>query len=396
MVVFASFALAVTGPGQTVGLSVFVDPLIADLGISRTQLTVAYMIGTLIGALALPSLGRSLDRFGIRKAMAGSGLAFGGSLLAISLVTNIIGLTIGFVMLRMMGQGALSIAATTVVASWFIRRRGLALGIVGAAGAIGISLTPLIANWLISAYGWRTAWQIEGLFVLVTIVPMAILLIRNKPEDIGQLPDGRTEPLESAKPPVRFTATQAVHTSAFWIIAAAVTMTATFLTAVGFHQIGLLVSRGLTATEAAANFLPQVAATLIALTLVGALADRVQGRWIIGASMLALSGGLLWGTVVSPGWSAIVFGVLIGLAGGITRVVDTVELPKYFGLAHLGAIRGRVTAAAITGTAIGPVVFAVLESASGNYTAPLIIAAIVPLPVAVMALRFRVPVQPEM
>lgn len=394
MVVFASFALALTGPGQTVGLSVFVDPLINDIGISRTQLTVAYLIGTLIGATALPSLGRSMDRFGIRKAMAGIGLAFGASLLALSFATNIFGLTIGFVMIRMMGQGALSIAATTVIASWFIRRRGLALGIVGAAGAVGISMTPLIANQLIAAFGWRAAWQIEGLFVLLTIVPLALFFIRNKPEDIGQLPDGG---LGGDAPPaisIRFTAGQAMQTPAFWIIAAAITMTATFATAVAFHQIGLLTSRGLTPTEAAANFLPQIVATLTALTVVGALADRVSGRLIISASMIVLSAGLVWAIFVEPGWSAIVFGVLIGFAGGITRVVDTVELPKYFGLAHLGAIRGRVTAAAVTGSAIGPLIFAVLQGTDGDYTVPLVVAAVLPIPVAVMALRFRAPTSP--
>ncbi len=394
MMVFASLALALTGPGQTAGISVFVDPLISDLDISRTQLTIAYMVGTLIGATSLPYIGRGIDRFGVRKAMAIIGLVFGVSLVAISFVTGIVGLTAGFVMLRMTGQGALSIAATTVIAAWFIHRRGMVLGIVGAAGAMGITVTPLLANQLISAYGWRTAWQIEGVIILLTVVPMALLLIRNRPADVGQIPDGHEYPNDESRTWVRFTAAEAARTFAFWVIAASVTLSATLSTAVAFHQIGLLTSKGLTPTAAAANFLPQVIATLLAMFLVGALSDRINGKWVIAASMLLLSLGLFWGIFVTPGISAIVFGVLIGVAAGATRVVETAEIPRYFGIEHLGAIRGRITGAAVAGSALGPVLFAVIQEPTNSYTIPLIIAGILPIPVFLAALRFTAPSHP--
>jgi Arabinose efflux permease len=143
IVVFASIALALTGPGQTYGVSVFVDPMIEDLGISRTQMTTAYLIGTLVGALALPWIGQAIDRFGVRRTMAIIGALFGGLLIGMSLVSNIVGLTAGFIGIRMMGQGALNLTATTAVALWFTRRRGLAMGIVTAAGGVGMTLGPV-------------------------------------------------------------------------------------------------------------------------------------------------------------------------------------------------------------------------------------------------------------
>jgi MFS family permease len=391
MVAFASFALAATGPGQTMGLSVFVDPLITDLGVSRTNLTIAYMVGTLIGASALPFIGRGIDRFGVRKAMAVIGLAFGAALFGISFVQEIVGLTTGFVFLRMTGQGALSMAATTVVAAWFIRRRGVALGVVGAAGSLGITVTPLVANQLITAFGWRTAWQIEGAFILLTIIPMALLLIRNQPADIGQLPDGGDPGGEHDAPQISFTAAEATRTYAFWLIAVSVILSATLATAVAFHQIGLLTDRGLTPTEAAANFLPQVLATLAAMFLVGALTDRIDGKWIISGTMALLSLSLILGVFVTAGWFAIVFGVCLGAAAGGARVIETAELPRYFGIRHLGAIRGRVMGATIAGTAVGPVLFALLQSSTQSYTLPLVLSALLPIPVIAGALRFRAP-----
>jgi MFS family permease len=143
MVVFASVALALTGPGQTVGISVFVNPMIEELGISRTEMSTAYLIGTLVGALALPWIGQAVDRFGVRRIMALVGALFGLMLIGMSLVTNIVGLTAGFVGIRMMGQGALSLVATTAVALWFTRKRGLAMGIVSAAGGSGHDDDPV-------------------------------------------------------------------------------------------------------------------------------------------------------------------------------------------------------------------------------------------------------------
>lgn len=391
MVVFASLALALTGPGQTAGISVFVDPIIADLGITRTQLTVAYMIGTLGGAAALPFIGRGIDRFGVRKAMVLIGLGFGSVLIALSTVAGLAGLTGGFVLLRMTGQGALALAATTVVASWFIRRRGLALGIVGAAGSLGITVTPLAASWLITSFGWRQAWVIQGVVILLTVVPMALLLIRNRPSDIGQFPDGSPSADHHDHASLGATVASARRTLVFWVITAAVTLNAALATAVAFHQIGILTSRGLTPAAAAANFIPQVVATLVAMFAVGALADRLPARGLIAAAMVTLSLGLAWGAFVTPGVSAVAFGMLIGASAGATRVIETAEVPRFFGIVHLGSIRGWITAAAVAGSALGPVLFALVQGGTGTYTAALLTAAVLPVPVAIAALRVRAP-----
>jgi MFS family permease len=386
MVVFASIALALTGPGQTAGLSVFVDPLINDLDITRTQLTAAYMIGTLVGAMALPWIGRGIDAYGVRKAMAVIGLVFGASLLGLSLVSGLPGLTVGFVLLRMAGQGALALAATTVVASWFVRRRGLALGIVGAAGSLGITLTPLAANALIAQFGWRQAWQIEGVVVLAVVVPLAVLAIRNRPADIGQFPDGEPVHNPSDAVPAGATVKQARATLFFWVILGAVALNAGLATAVGFHQISILTERGLSPAAAAANFIPQAIAALLAMLLVGALSDRISSRWLITASMVSLSAGVAWAAFVTPGYTALGFAVLIGASAGATRVLETAEVPRHFGLVHLGAIRGWITGVAVGASALGPVVFSIGQAITGNFSAVLLASASLPAIVLVSAL----------
>jgi MFS family permease len=391
IVVFAAIALALTGPGQTYGVSVFVDPMIEDLGISRTQMTTAYLIGTLVGALALPWIGQAIDRFGVRRTMAIIGALFGGLLIGMSLVSNIVGLTAGFIGIRMMGQGALNLTATTAVALWFTRKRGLAMGIVTAAGGVGMTLIPLLGERLIADMGWRNAWLIEGLAVWAIVLPIALLGIRNRPSDVGQYVDGDKA---TDAPPAEVwgvTRKEALRSSFFWLVTAAVATISTITTAVVFHQIDLLGSRGLTPTEAAANFLPQTVATLIATLGIGALADRVSPRIVLVMSMGMMAGGLLLATAVTPGLLAIAFGMLIGASGGAMRVVEATELPRYFGTLHIGAIRGVVTSVGIAGAAVGPVLFSLGRDVTGNYTAVLLASVAIPVVVALGALIVRLP-----
>lgn len=391
IVVFAAIALALTGPGQTYGVSVFVDPMIEDLGISRTQMTTAYLIGTLVGALALPWIGQAIDRFGVRRTMAIIGALFGGLLIGMSLVSNIVGLTAGFIGIRMMGQGALNLTATTAVALWFTRKRGLAMGIVAAAGGVGMTLIPLLSERLIVDIGWRNTWLVEGLAVWVIVLPIALLGIRNRPSDVGQHVDGDSA---TDAPPAEVwgvTRKEALRSSFFWLVTVAVATISTITTAVVFHQIDLLGSRGLTPTEAAANFLPQTVATLIATLGIGALADRVSPRIVLITSMAMMAGGLLLATAVTPGLLAIAFGMLIGAAGGAMRVVEATELPRYFGTLHIGAIRGVVTSVGIAGAAVGPVLFSLGHDVTGNYTAVLLASVALPVLVAFGALLVRLP-----
>lgn len=391
MVVFASIALALTGPGQTVGISVFVDPMIDALGITRTQMTTAYLIGTLVGAIALPWIGQAVDRFGVRKMMTAVGVLFGAMLIFMSFVVNIFGLTAGFVGIRMMGQGALSLIATTAVALWFDRKRGLAMGIVTAAGGVGMTLVPLVGERLIFEMGWRNAWLIEGIAIWVLVVPLAVLAVRNRPSDVGQHMDGEPHAPTEAPEVWGVTRRQAMGTAFFWLVTLGVTATGTLTTAVVFNQIDLLGSRGLTPTEAAANFIPQTIATLIATLGIGALTDRISPRAVLIASMGMLAGGLILATQVTPGLLAISFGMLIGASGGAMRVVEATELPRYFGTLHIGAIRGVVTGATIAGSAIGPLLFAVGLGITGTYSAILLLSALFPLGVILASFFIRPP-----
>lgn len=245
IVAYASVAVAMTAPGQTPGVSPFVDPVMVELGLSRSAVSTAYLIGTLLGAAAMPTVGRLLDRFGARATMAVIGAGFGAVLIGLSMVTEVVGLTAGFVGIRLTGQGALGLTAVTVTAYWFDRRRGTALGIVSALGAAGITLSPILIERLVAYHDWRTVWLLEGLAVWVVVIPLALLGIRNRPGDLGQHVDGNPDPAATGRAGDSATRATALRTPYFWVLMAGNATVGMLITAVVFHQISLLGERGL-------------------------------------------------------------------------------------------------------------------------------------------------------
>ncbi|MFZ5847295.1 MAG: MFS transporter [Actinomycetota bacterium] len=392
IVAYSAITLAATAPGQTAAVSAFIDPMMRDLGVSRGQISTAYLLGTLTGAAAMSFVGRAIDRYGTRRSMLAIGAAFGAVLLSLALVQGLTGLTLGFVGIRLLGQGALGLTATTAAARWFIRRRGSALGIVSAAGAAGISTAPLFLERLISAHGWRAAWVVEGLLIWAIVIPLAVFAMKDDPAHLGQRPDGAAGEGHDADREARgATRREAFGTPFFWVLTAGVAVSGLLSTAIAFHQISLLGERGLSTAEAAANFIPQTVAGLVATLATGHLVDRISSRWLTAASMLLLTGALGWAVVVNPGWSAIGFGVALGASGSSIRALESASVPRYFGTRHLGSIRGFVASVSVGSTAFGPVLFATGFQATGSYSTVLLGSATLPLAVVVAALVVKPP-----
>lgn len=390
---FCTLLAALTAPGQTAAVSALIDPMIDGLGVGRSTIATCYLIGTLTGAAAMPTVGRALDRFGARRTTAVIGVVFAAALFLLSGATGVVLLTIGFVGIRLAGQGALGLAASTTVSRWFVRRRGLVLGLLNAVSAAAISLTPVLLTALLPSLGWRRVWAVEAVVVLLVVVPVAWFGLRDRPSDLGQSPDGDHRVVRATEPVAEWGATraEALRTPFFWVVAAAAAASGMLATAVAFHQIDLLGERGFSAAQAAANFVPQTVAGLLGALLVGVVVDRARSSAVLAAPMLLLAGGLVSAVFVTPGWSGIGFGVVLGAAGGSLRTAEAALLPKVFGTLHLGAMRGLITSVAVGSTAFGPVLFAVVRESTGGYSAALLGGAVLPLLVAVAAFLVRPP-----
>jgi len=385
MVAAGGILTAMTFPGQTAGLSPFTDPLIDQLDIDRTAISLSYLIATLAGAIAMPFLGRIMDTYGVRRAIIMIGLVLVLVLVAASFLTDVFGLTASYVGLRMTGQGALTLAATTLVARAITHRPGLALGIVGAVGAAGISLAPVGVERLIAWTDIATVWRIEAAMVALIVIPIALALPKDSPQ--------RTSTGTLIMPPKEagYRVSQALRTGMFWVLSAAGFSVGMLATGLAFHLISILGAQGLPSAEAAANFVPQTVTGLLATLGFGAIVDRIDPRWGIAASMLFLSGALVYLPFVSTGLTGVAFGLLLGASMGAIRGVEAAAFVRYFGRGHIGAIRGVASAIGLASTAVGPLYFALGLQWTGSYLGPSVLAALLPAVVALWALFVRPP-----
>ena len=385
IVVLGAIGMALTAPGQTPGISVFIDELIPALDLSRSQVSLAYLVGTLTGALAMPLVGKWIDQYGVRLVMAGVGIAFGAALVGMSSVVGFVTLLLGFAGIRMLGQGSLMLVSTTAVALWFDRRRGLAMGLTMAAGGALMSLAPLVLAQVISGLGWRSAFIASGVVVSTLVLLVAIFGMRNSPEDVGQRVDGDA-PVEKDAPEVprgpSWTRAEASRTLMFWAVGSGVAAVGLVGTGMQFHQISLLGEQGLSTTQAAANFIPQTGATIIATVGAGALADRIGIRTMVILAMGLLAAGMLLVQIASPGLLAVIYAVCLGAAGGSMRALEGTAFPRFFGVGHVGSIRGLVMSVSVGSTAFGPLALAHGFETTGSYVDVLRMLLFLPIGVA--------------
>lgn len=382
---------ALTGPGQTVGVSVFVDHFIVDLGLTRSQVSTAYLVGTLVAALGLPLVGQRIDARGVRRLMTIIGAAFGVALIAMAGVQGFATLVLGFVAIRLLGQGSLSLVSTVAVTHWFSRRRGTALGLFSTGVSILMSLVPIGMSIVIEAYDWRVAWVTSGVIIWITVIPIARFGMIDKPSMVGQTPDGGDSGPNKYQKVRTEAATrrQALSTGRFWVLAAATGSTAMLSTALNFHQISLLGDAGLTATEAAVMFLPQTVGAAIAGVIFGYLSDRLSGRWLLSMATGLLAAALLLAATLTSGIVIVIYAVTLGSAGGAARSVGATLLPRWYGTAHIGSIQGAATFIGVASSALGPVAFSIAREITGTYDQAAAAFALVPVAAAIAAITVR-------
>ncbi|MDP8922824.1 MAG: MFS transporter [Chloroflexota bacterium] len=396
----ATLGICMTGPGQTYGVSIFIEPMVQELEWSRSTISGAYSIATTIAGLSMIAFGAYLDRRSARVVVAVVAGLFGATCVGMATVSTPLAALLGFTGLRVLGQAALSLSCTTLAARWFIRRRGRAMSIVMLGAAASNALFPLILQGSISSYGWRTTWIYCGIAVWVVLVVPAALLIRDRPEAIGQAPDGaRADPPtrgRAAAPTVEHTWTlgQAMRSSTFWLLIAGTMAPGAISTGLIFHQVSYFASRGLSA-EVAASALTAFAIAFAATTfVVGFVLERVPERYVLAGGLLLLPVGVLCLMAATTPPVALLYGALLGVVSGTNGTTSASIWAGYYGRRHLGSIRGLTQAINITAAATGPLMLSIPYDLFGSYTAGLWFMAALPVAGALAAVLAGPPAPP--
>lgn len=365
----------------TYTFGVFVTPLRAEFNWSQTEVFAALFLCVLTMTFVAPFFGLLVDRLGARRVIL-SGLVFEAALIASFYFqdANILSYYLRYVALAVLGVGTTHIAFTRIIALWFDRQRGLALGVTLAGVGIGGFAWPILTQWAIDAFGWRSAWLVIAAAIILVGGTIVLLVVRDSPQSMGLLPDGdtavssRDKAVKSSAPGV--TLKQALATRQFWMMLVIFLLIGAAVTSIQVHLVPLLISRGVT---------PMRAANALSILAVALLFGRVAAGWLmdrIFAPRVAIA--FLLGPVVAifllasgaSGWLAFVAGILTGLAAGAEVDVTAYLVSRYFGLQHFSSIYAWYYSAYSLGAGLGPLATANAVDRFGGYTEILLVHAL--------------------
>lgn len=366
VVAAATVGMAMTMPGQTAGVSLFIDQIMADLGLTRSTVSLTYTIATILGAASLSQIGRWIDRFGPRRAVvaiaAGLAIACGVMSMASGLAT----LFFGFLLLRALGPGALSLVNLHAVNIWFVRKRGSAVGWMGIGVAAATAVYPLFVEHGLAGFSWRGSFLIVGMILFAVMVPLGWLLFREHPEKFGIVPDGQSASGDFGGE-ADVTLSEARRAPAFWLLTVSGVCVASLGTGLLFHHFSIMDANGLDRAAAAAVFVPLGLVTAGTNVFTGYLADRISPRILLGV-MLSIFAVILSGVPFVGSSSQVwMYGSAFGLVQGMQGALMGSGYAYYFGRKHIGAIKGFAKTVFVGGTAGGPIIYALGLDLMGSY-----------------------------
>jgi sugar phosphate permease len=379
-VVGVAFLVYFVGGGLFNSATVFFKALSVDFERERGALAGVFSIGLIVVGISAPLWGRVADRYGPRASFLPGALITGCLCLLLSRVSNLDTLYVLYIVFTF-GCGAISLVPISVLLSnWFVEMRGRAIGIAyTGAGLGGLVFTP-VAGYLVERFGWRSAYMIAGIAVIGLVVPAA-LWIKNRPADLGLLPDGRNpSPRGAARAGEEATAGGsiasvtlggAVRTPAFWLVALTWMVTMMSLAAVELHQVAFLTDVGLP-TESASLAAGGVAGmSILGRIGFGVLSERLRIGFLYAVcyALCAVGIALLWATPALGSTSLVAYVACFGVATGGSFALTALLVGDLFGIQAMGEIFGLLGLIATIGGAIGVTGAGVLFDRLGSYDA---------------------------
>ncbi len=365
-------------------LGLFVASLQADFGWDRAQIMLALTCLTIASIPAMPLIGLLVDNWGVRRVLLPSIVVLAAVLAVIPLVlSSLLTLYVLFLLAGFLTVGTQSIAYIRVLASWFDRRRGLAIGITVSGIGLGYAVLPQIIQWTIDHFSWRAGYWVLAVLVCLISLPVVTVLIRNAPSAVekkDQTPVAGSGGL---------LLTEALRTREFWLITAGIFVVATVFNAMLPTMVPLLTDRGMSVAHAALAVSTMGIAMAISRVLVGYLIDFLFAPLVACAVFMLAAGGLCLLALGGVGTTAYIAAFLIGLGFGAETDLMGYMVTRYFGLRAFGQIYGVVLASFLVGTGIGPYLLGVFYELQGSYVQALGIATFLGFAAALAFLLLR-------
>lgn len=375
---FGLLTAAFSGPGQTFLVSLFIGPMRETFGYSQSGIASIYSAATLVSAGILPFHGWLLDRVRLLwfTLVAGFLLAMGCLLLSRS--QNFLMIFFGFLLVRNMGQGTLSMVSSTTMARIFGNVRGKALGIANMGYPLSEAIFPfLVSSWVLK-YGWRSGWIFLAVLILIFFSPVAVFLLRKNREKKVYRIFLRKSGMDTARKNSMYgrVVTEGLDWGIrdilrdwrYYALQIPILITPAFLTALFFHQTSLITWKGWNIQSVSVAFVAFAVGRGFVSLMIGPLIDRFTARALFPCILIPLGLGILCFIKGDDIFWAFAYLTGAGLSMGLNMTIVGALWAELYGVKHLGSIKGLQSAIIVFSTAVAPLIFGILLDAKVNHS----------------------------
>jgi sugar phosphate permease len=391
VVVVVTALVLLVSAGVRSAPGVFLLPLSKEMGWSRSEISLAVSLGLVLFGLAGPVMGTLMDRFGPRWVTLAGLLVIAASMGASSLMTSVWQLDLFWGALSGVGTGMVSsVLGASVASRWFVARRGLVVGVFGAATSAGQLVFVPLLMWLVVALGWRTSTTILATCALA-LLPLVLLLLRNDPSEVGARPYGApdTAPDAPAAPaePRGGVMRLALRRPEFWLLATTFFVCgATSNGLIGTHLIPYAVDCGIPQVAAAGLLALMGTMNFLGTVASGWLTDRYDPRKLLCCYYGFRGLSLLMLPFVQSQAGLAFFAVLFGLDYIATVPPTTALVADTFGRKHVGTVFGWVFCAHQFGAALSAWLGGVARDQLGSYVLAFLVAGAIAVAAGLLSL----------
>jgi MFS family permease len=360
--------------------ALFLPSWVEEFAWSRGDMSLAQAVGLILSGLTAPLVGIYIMKKGVKTAIILGNILSVAGLVLVSYQQHIWQLFVGYGVLIGLGMsiGGM-LASMTVINNWFIVKRPVALSIsMTAMGFGGVVFNPLLMR-LIESMGWRNTYLVIAAASLLFCVILPAMLVVNKPEDLGQVPDGpasikgskaeSTQPAQTNlyKTPVDFTAKEALLTRTMWLLIGYVIVQFTVMQMMLTHQVTFLIDIGFSRTSAA--FAGGFFGFMMGVSQlgIGFLGLKIRMHTLAVASIFFGIAGLVIILFAHSMGIVILCNVLMGIGFGIQTIALGNLIPDYFGRTEFPKMMGYTMPFTIVFSAIGSPVAGYIWERTGSY-----------------------------
>ena len=374
IVTASMFSAAASVPMQGPIMGVFQRPIQDDLGWTSTSISIGFAIGSGMGGIGSIWVGRILDNRGSRGVTVISGAIIVGCMIGLASMTQVWHFWGLFGVARGTAAAGAQLATMVALASWFVKKRGRIVGLLGVGQRVGQVIMPIPILAIIVTLGWREAWlALAGFAFLAIVIPSAIYM-RRRPEDYGLMPDGQhavenlpTNSVSESAGEELWTLAEAKRTKTLWALIIGQAAVILAVNATNLHITASFIDNGLTQSAAVTATTIYLAVAALSVFGWGLVMEHVHTRLLAVISVALYFVSMILAIAANSFLIAVFFSLAYGSALGVWTVVSRMLFANYFGRKSFGTIRGFAAPIMSGVSMIGPIFAGLIRDFTDDY-----------------------------